>query len=56
MIATLVGKIQQPFLALFLPASLLDVFWNHRRELWSSNRELLDLRWGRTADQKMVAV
>jgi hypothetical protein len=56
MIQIPIDKNQQKFFAKFLPSSLLDLCCNENRELWWMNRELLELRWGSTIDQKVAAV
>jgi hypothetical protein len=42
----LIGKIQLPFLAKLLSASLLGAYCNQSRELWWMHRKLLELRQG----------
>jgi hypothetical protein len=54
MIEILMGKIQRPFLAQFLPALLLGVCCNQSRELWWVNRGMIITQIGNIRDQKIV--
>jgi hypothetical protein len=55
MIEILTCKIQRPFLAQLLSASLLGLCFKHSREMVDESR-MVRTQMGSTKDQKMVAV
>jgi hypothetical protein len=52
----MIGKIQRPFLAKFLPNSLLDVYCRVERRTLTDGSGVITTQMGSAMDQKMVAV
>jgi hypothetical protein len=52
----MIGKIQRPFLAKFLPDSLLGVYCRVERRTLTDGSGVITTQMGSAMDQKMVAV